>query len=87
MGQECWQYLKIGKWKNEIQFFFCQSHALWTSFDIFVVTYRVSNFLPKLMDILLFSMEKTEFPFFLIPLFSGITRSAKSPSLVFVPLV
>ncbi len=39
------------------------------SFDIFVVMYRVTNFLPKLLHMLLFSMEKTEFPGF--PLFSG----------------
>ena len=46
------------KKKKEIQFFFHQRHALWTSLDIFVVTYGVTNFLPKLIDILLFSMEK-----------------------------
>ena len=28
------------------------------SFDIFVITYRVTNFLPKLVDMLLFSTEK-----------------------------
>ncbi len=39
------------------------------SFDILVITYRVTNFLPKLTNMPLFSMEKTEFPFFLIPLF------------------
>ncbi len=33
------------------------------SFDIIVVTYRVPNFLPKLVDTLLFSGERTEFPF------------------------
>ncbi len=43
------------------------------SFDIFVITYRGTNFLPKLMDMLLFSTEKElNFHFFLIPLFSGI---------------
>ena len=52
----------------EIQFF-CQRHALSTSFDIFVVTYRVTFFLPKLVDMLLFSMEKTEFPFLVFPYF------------------
>ncbi len=42
----------------------------WTmSFDIHVVTYRVTNFLPKLVDMLLFSTEKTEFPFFEFPNF------------------
>ena len=50
--------------KVKFIFFFCQRHALSTSFDIFVVTYRVTNFLPKLIHMLLFSMEKTEFPFF-----------------------
>ncbi len=47
--ETCGQYPKIGKWKykpwNSV--FFHQRHALWTSFDIFVVTYRVTNFLPK----------------------------------------
>ncbi len=39
------------------------------SFDIFVITYRVTNFLPKLVDMLLFSTEKTEFPFLVFPYF------------------
>ena len=52
----------------EIQFF-RQRHALLTSFDIFVVTYRVTNFLPKLINMLLFSTEKTEFPFLVFPYF------------------
>ncbi len=51
--------------------FFHQRHALLTSFDIFVVTYRVTNALPKLLDILLFSMVKTEFQFFFNSLFWG----------------
>ncbi len=38
------------KWKFS---FFHQRHALSTSFDIFVVTYRETNFLPKLVDMLL----------------------------------
>ena len=38
--------------------FFHQRHALSTCFDIFVVTYRVTNFLLKLVDMLLFSAEK-----------------------------
>ncbi len=53
------QYPKIGedkKWKIS---FFRQS----TSFNIFVVTCRVTNILPKLVDILLFSTKKTELPF------------------------
>ncbi len=34
-----------------------------------VLTYTVTNFLPKLIGMLLFSMEKTEFPFFIFPIF------------------
>ena len=54
----------------EIQFF-CQRHALLISFDIFIVTYTygVTNFLPKLVNMLLFSTEKTEFPFLVFPYF------------------
>ncbi len=60
----------------EIQFFFCQRHALSRSFDIFVITYRVKNFLPKLIDMLLFSTEKkNEFPFFVFPYFSVLPPS------------
>ncbi len=40
--------------------------SLMTSSDIFVVTYKMSNFLPKLVDMLLFSRE---FPFFEFPIF------------------
>ena len=54
------------KWKFS---FFPQRHALSTSFEIFVVTYGVTNFLPKLTDMLLFSTEKTEFPFLVFPYF------------------
>ena len=43
------------KWKFS---FFRQRHALLTSFDIFVVTYRVTNFLAKLVHMLLFSTKK-----------------------------
>ena len=67
------QYRKIGnsqKWKLS---FFRQRHTLLctlsTSFDIFVITYRVTNFLPKLVNMLLFSTEKTEFPFLVFPYF------------------
>ncbi len=63
-------YRKIGnskKWKFS---FFCQRHALLTSFDIFVVTYRVTNFLPKLINMLLFSTEKKlNFHFWFSPIF------------------
>ena len=54
------------KWKLS---FFGQRHTLLTSFHIFVITYRVTNFLPKLIDMLLFSTEKTEFPFLVFPYF------------------
>ena len=57
----------------EIQFFRSQTYALWMSFDIYVhvVTYRVINFLPKLVDMLyiIFNGKKTEFPFFVFPYF------------------
>ena len=49
--------------------FFHQRHALLMSFEIVMVTYRVTNFLPKLIDMLLLSREKTEFPFFEFPYF------------------
>ncbi len=40
------------------------------SFDIFAVTYRVTNVLPKLVNMLLFSTgKKTEFSFFDFPYF------------------
>ncbi len=43
-------------------------HCRWVL--IFVLTYRVTNFLPKLVDMLLFSAgKKTEFPFFVFPYF------------------
>ena len=38
--------------------FFHQRHLLSTSFDIFVVICRVTNFLPKLLNMLLFSAGK-----------------------------
>ncbi len=50
---------------REMKFSFLrQRHVLLTSFDIFVVTCRVTNFLPKLVNMLFFSMEKNEFLFF-----------------------
>ncbi len=55
--------------------FFHQRHALLTSFDIFVATYRGTNFLPKLIDTLLFSAgKKTEFPFFELPYFQVLPK-------------
>ncbi len=66
------------KWKFS---FSHQRHALSTSFDIFVVTYRVTNFLPKLIYMLLFSTEKTEFLVSVfsilgLPLISGYAQQA-----------
>ena len=63
------QHRKIGnskKWKFS---FFRQRRALSMSFEIFLVSYRVTNFLLKLVDKLLFSTEKTEFPFWVFPYF------------------
>ena len=57
---------EMKKWNSV---FLRQRHALSRNFDSFVVTYRVTNFLPKLMDMLLFSMEKTEFSFCEFPFF------------------
>ncbi len=64
--------------------FFHQRHAMSTSFDIFMVTYRVTNFLPKLIDLLLFSVEKTEFPFFEIPYFRVLPTWPHAISIAFV---
>ena len=67
------QHPKIGeskKWKFN---FFYQRHALSMNFNIFVITYRETNFLPKLVDMLLFSPGKKLnffFFFFSIPYFS-----------------
>ena len=54
----------------EIQFF----SALSTSFNIFAITYRVTNFLPKLVHMLLFSMKKNWISFFINSLFFGFAR-------------
>ena len=66
---QCRLYRKIGKSKNGNSVFCHQRHALSISFDVLVVTYRVTNFLPKLVNMLLFSVEKTEFPFLVFPYF------------------
>ena len=55
-GRTTRQYPKIGG--KKISVFFHQRRALSTSFDTFVVTYRVTNFLPKLVDMLLFPVGK-----------------------------
>ena len=60
------------KWKFS---FFRQRHTLSRSFDIFLITCRVTNFLPKLVDMLLFSTEKTEFPFLVFPYFRVLAFS------------
>ena len=54
------------KWKFK---YFPWKTYIVTSFDIFVITYRVINFLPKLVHMLLFSTEKTKFPFLVFPYF------------------
>ncbi len=72
-------YRKIGNSKNGNSVFFPSKTALLTSFDIFVVTYRVINFSPKLVDMLLFSAEKTEFPFLVFPYFPVVL--GRSPHL------
>ncbi len=48
------------------------------SFDIFVVTYRVTNSLPKLVYMLFFSTKKLNFHFWFSPLFGlcGLCRYA-----------
>ncbi len=63
---------ELKKWKFS---FFGQRQALLTSFDIFVITYRVTNFLPNLVNMLLFSMEKTGFPFLFFPYFPVVPRT------------
>ena len=70
--------------KNEIQFI-PQRHALSMSFDNFVVTYRVTNVLPKLIHMLVFSMEKNKFPFFSnTPVFRVLPGQERKPSKVLV---
>ncbi len=73
------QYPKIRenkKWKFS---FFCQRQALSTSFNIFVVTYSVTNFLPKLVDMLLFSVKKNWISFFPFPYFSVLPLNRPPP--------
>ncbi len=54
------------KWKLS---FFRQRHTLSTSFDIFVITYRVTNFLPKLVTCYYFLPKKLNFHFWFSPIF------------------
>ena len=73
------QYLKIGNSKKEIHFLL-QRHALSMSFDIFVITHRVTNFLLKLVDIcFVFHRKKTGFPFFDFPIFGCCPSRARFP--------
>ena len=51
------------------------------SFEIFVVTYRVTNFLPKLVDMLQFSTEKTEFPFLVFPYYRVMPNATEESNL------
>ncbi len=70
---------ELKKRKKRNSFFFCQRHALSMSFDIFVVTYRVTNFLPKLVNMLtFFSVGTTEFPSLEFPIF-GYCRIVTRP--------
>ena len=58
----------------EIQFFLVENNSMSMSFDIFVVTYRVTNFVPKLVNMLLFSTKKNWISIFGFPLFSGYAQ-------------
>ena len=64
------QYPKIGTWKKMKFSFFHERHTLSTSFDIFVVvTYRVTNFLPKLVTCYYFLWKKLNYHFLKSPIF------------------
>ena len=65
-------YRKIGKSKNGNSVFFRQRHALSTSFDIFVVTYRVTNFCQNSWTCYYFLFlggKKLNFHFWFSPIF------------------
>ncbi len=63
-------YRKIGISKNGNSFISVKDmHCLYTSFEIFVVTFRVTNFLPKLIDMHLFSTKKLNIHFWFSPIF------------------
>ena len=66
---------------NGSSVFFHQRHTLSMSFGIFVVTYRVTNVLPKLVDMLLFFKKKQNFHF-LKSLFSTIAVRTKNSAFV-----
>ena len=55
--------------KIEIQFFSRQRHALWRSFDIFVVTERVTNFCQNWSTCYYFLSKKLNFHFLFFPIF------------------
>ena len=69
--------------KKEIQFF--PSKTLLTNVDIFVVICRVTNFLPKLADMLLFSIILFfEFPYFrVLPYSVWVDSPSLMPALCF----
>ena len=59
------QYLKIGKTKNGNSVFSVKdTHCPSLLIFLLLFIFRVTNFLPKLVDMVLFSTEKTEFLFF-----------------------
>ncbi len=69
------QYPKIGKWKkNEIQFFLSKTCIVNKFWHFCSHLYRVTNLLPKLIDMLLFSAEKNWISIFWVPLFLGIRQ-------------
>ncbi len=71
---------KQGNKENENSVFFCQRHALSTNFYFFVATYRVTNFMPKLDEMLLFCWKKPEFLFFVFPYFWELPNQSCPPN-------
>ena len=66
------------KKKKKISFFPSKTHIVYVhEFDIFVLTYRVTNFLPKLVRMQLLYWEKTEFPIFDFPIFGYCWNRAR----------
>ena len=63
----CWAIPENREMKKMKFSFFHQRHILLKSFDIFSVTYGVTNFLPKLVNI--FCRKKLNFHFFEFPYF------------------
>ncbi len=73
-------YPKIGGNKKCKFSFFSQKHPWSTSFNIFVVTCRVTNFLPK-TGAIIFHGKKLNF-FFFNSLFFGVASRPTLPQLV-----